>query len=200
MFVRGSTRAVTNIGLFCEIDTGLGELIMLSRDQKQKIVIDLIERFKRQKLAIFADIRGISVAKLSQFRRELKKADAELKVAKKTLFDRALNALGLGLKSRELDGEIGVIFCYDDEIIPAKTAAKFAKENETFKFLKGVMAGRILEASSVLVMAKLPSRERLLAQLAGVLNSPIQNLFNVLQGNIRNLVVVLGQIQSKRGS
>jgi large subunit ribosomal protein L10 len=138
------------------------------------------------------------VAKLSQFRRGLKKIGAEFKVAKKTLLRRALDAVSIGIEPEKLEGEIGVIFGYEDQVAPAKAAAKFAKENETFRLLKGILAGKILEAKDVLALAKLPSRGELLAELARSFQAPIQGLVNVLHGNIRNLVVVLNQIKDKK--
>lgn len=174
---------------------------MLNQEQKAKIIEELQDRFRRQRMSIFADFRGISVAKLALFRRELKKIGAELKVAKKTLLKRALEKADpafSGIEPKELDGEIGVIFGYEDQIAPAKAALKFSRGNETFKVLKGVLAGKILEAREVLALARLPGREQLLGQLAVMLNAPIQGLVNVLQGNIRNLVVVLNELRSKK--
>lgn len=174
---------------------------MLTRTQKEEVVSGLTERFKRQRVSIFADFRGISVAKLSALRRELKKLGAEFKVAKKTLLRRAIEASGAGgIEPKGLEGEIGVIFGYGDQVAPAKAAAAFSKANETFRVLKGILAGKILEASEVLALAKLPAREQLFAQVAYALSGPVRGLANALQGNVRNLVVVLGQIQNKRGS
>ncbi len=174
---------------------------MLTRAQKEEVVGELTGRFQRQRVSIFADFRGISVAKLSALRRELKKLGAEFKVAKKTLFRRAIEAARAGdIEPKALEGEIGVIFGYEDQIAPAKAAAKFAKENETFKILKGLLSGKVLEAKEVLALARLPAREQLLGQLAYVLNGPIQGLARVLEGNLRNLVAVLNQINKNRGS
>ena len=170
----------------------------LTRSDKAELIKGLEERFKKQKVSVFANFSGISVAKLSQFRRELKKVGAEFKVAKKTFLGRVFAALGLGLKPEELGGEVGVIFGYEDQVAPAKAAAKFAKENKTFKFLKGILDGKVIEAAGVATLAKLPSRQELLAEAARAFNSPIQNLVNVLQGSIRNLVVVLHQIKYKK--
>ncbi len=170
---------------------------MLRRTDKEKIVEELSGRFRSSAISIFTDIRGISVAKLSQFRRELKKLGAEFKVTKKTLLKRALEAAGAaprGIEPKTLAGEIGVVFGYEDPVAPVKTAAKFSKENETFKVLKGLFGERVLEARDVLVLAKLPSRIELLAQLAYAMNAPIQGLATVLAGNIRNLVVVINKI------
>ncbi|MBI2640662.1 MAG: 50S ribosomal protein L10 [Candidatus Sungbacteria bacterium] len=171
---------------------------MLTKDQKKNIVDGLAERFKRQKIAIFSDFHGVSVAKAQVLRRLLKKSDAEYKVAKKTLLDRALGKVGIKLKTKELQGEIGVTFAYVDEMAPAKTLSKFSRENETFKILGGILGDRILSGKEILAFAKLPGREALLAQLLGVLQSPMRGLATVLQGNIRNLVVVLNKIKDKR--
>jgi len=167
---------------------------MLTREQKTGIVAELRDRFARQRILIFTDIRSISVAKLTALRRELKKLGAELKVTKKTLLQRALEAVRIGIQPKELDGEVAVIFGYEDQVSPAKAATKFTKENKTFKILAGVLAGRILQAGEVVALAKLPPREEILSQLARTLSAPIQNLAIVLQGSIRNLVVVLSKI------
>ena len=171
---------------------------MLNKDQKQKVADDLAERFRRQKIAFFSDFHGVSVAKIQALRRLLKKDEAEYKVAKKTLLDRALEKAGLKLKTKELQGEIGVTFAYGDEVAPAKTLSKFSRSNETFKILGGILGSRILTGKEILALAKLPPREVLLAQLLRVLQSPMRGLAIVLQGNIKNLVVVLSKIKDNR--
>ena len=170
----------------------------LTRGRKTKIVEELTEMFKKQKIAVFSDFRGVGVSKLTALRREMKKAGAEFKVAKKTFLRLALKAVGIDYDPKTLEGEIGVIFGYEDQIAPVKTAAKFGKENKTFKILKGILDGKFLEGKEVLLLAKLPSREQLLAKLVWVLNSPLQGFHNVLSGNLRNLVVVLNKIREKK--
>lgn len=172
---------------------------MITKQQKAKIIEELADKFRRQKIAIFSDFQGISVTKFGALRRALKKTGAEFKVAKKTLFDRALNQAGMnGVQAKELKGEIGVTFGYEDQAEPAKTLVKFAKENETFKVLAAILAGKALNEKQVIALAKLPSREVLLAQLLGALQAPMRGLAVVLQANTRNLVVVLNNIKDKR--
>ena len=171
---------------------------MLNKQQKESVVEGLIDKFKRQKIAIFSDFHGVSVAKAQALRRLLKKTDAEYRVAKKTLLDRALNKLGVETKTQELKGEIGVAFGYGDEIPPAKTLFKFSKENETFKILGGILGGRVLSDKEIVALAKLPSREILIGQLLGVLQSPMRGLVSVLGGNMRNLVMVLSKIKESK--
>ena len=171
---------------------------MLTRDQKSTIVSELSDRFSRQRISLFSDIRGISVAKLSQFRRELKQLGAEFKVAKKTLLKRSLDGAGIALEPKELEGEIGIIFGYEDQVAPAKAAVKFGKANQTFKLLKGILDGKVIEGVAVVALAKLPSREQLLGQVASVLQAPIRNLAVVLQANMKNLAVVLNQVTGNK--
>ncbi len=171
---------------------------MLNKSQKSEIVQDLVDKFKRQKIAIFSDFRGVSVAKSQMLRRLLKKEEAEYKVAKKTLFDRALAEAGPSVATKGMKGEIGVAFGYGDQVMPAKIVAKFAKETETFKILGGLLDGKLLSDKEVLALAKLPSREVLLAQVVGALSAPMLNLAVALSGNMRNLAVILNKIQMSK--
>ena len=173
-------------------------LPMLTKEQKSKVVEELAKRFKKQKVAIFSDFRGVSVAKSQTLRKGLKKEDAEFKVTKKTLFDKALSIAGFDFSTKKLEGEIGVAFGYGDQAAPAKLLAKFSKENETFKILGGILEGKILTKEDIIAFAKLPSKDVLLGQLVWVLISPLRGLATVLGGNMRNLVVVLNQIKDKR--
>lgn len=167
---------------------------MITKKQKEEIIGELTKKFAEEKIAIFSRVHGVSVARLSEFRRELKKIGAELKIAKKTLMQRALDAANIPADVRKLEGEVGVIFGYENPVDPAKLAQKFQKGNETFKILSGTLGIKLLSKEQVLALAKLPQRIELLSQLAGVLAAPMRNLMNVLTGNQRNLVVVLQKI------
>lgn len=173
---------------------------MITKTQKGEIIADLVEKFKRQKIAIFSDFSGVSVVKSQALRRLLRKEDAEYKVAKKTLFDRALamSEIGAGTATKDMKGEIGVAFGYGDAVAPAKILAKFVKEIGTFKILGGLLDGKFLSDKQVMVLARLPSREVLLAQVASALAAPLRCLVSVLQGNIRNLAFVLNQVKEKK--
>lgn len=171
---------------------------MLNKSQKSEIVQGLVDRFRRQKIAIFSDFSGISVAKSQALRRALKKEDAEYKVTKKTLLGRALENAGISFNARALNGEIGVAFGYQDQAAPAKILAKFSRENETFKILGAILGARALTGKDVLALSRLPSREALLAQVVGALSGPMRGLAVALQGNIRNLAYVLNQVGDKK--
>jgi large subunit ribosomal protein L10 len=170
----------------------------LTKAKKQEVTKELADKFSRKKIAIFSDFHGVSVAKLQALRRLLRKDQSEYKVSKKTLLDRALTESGIPLKTKEMQGELGVTFGYGDEVLPAKTLLKFGKENETFKILGGILGNRLLSAKEIMALARLPAREVLLTQVAGTLSTPIRGLVTVLNGNIKNLVVVLSKIKDKK--
>lgn len=167
----------------------------LTKAKKEETVRGLADKFKRKKIAIFSDFHGVPVAKSQALRRSLRQNQAEYKVAKKTLLDRALAEAGIEAKTKTLQGEIGVAFGYEDEVSPAKALLKFSKEVETFKILGGLLGNRFLGPSEIIAIARLPSREIILAQLLGALSFPMRGLATVLQGNMRNLVVVLSKIK-----
>ena len=170
----------------------------ITKAKKQEVAKELVDKFKKAKIAIFSDFHGVSVSKSQALRRLLKKEESEFKVSKKTLLDRALKESGAGLSAKALQGEIGVAFGYGDEVAPARTLWKFSRQNETFKILGGILGGKILSGKEILALAKLPSREVILGQLVWTLVSPIRGLETVLQGNLRSLVVVLNKIKEQK--
>lgn len=171
---------------------------MITRKQKEDLVNDNTDKFKKQKIAVFTDFHGVSVTKLQQLRRQLRKGGAEYKVTRKTLIDRALAEAGISTRTKELKGEIGITFGYEDETGITKVLIKFRKENETFKILGGILGNKILSEKDVVAFSRLPSREILLAQVVGAMQGPIKGLVTVLNGNLRNLVVVLNKIKKNK--
>lgn len=171
---------------------------MLTKSQKEKIVDDLAKKFAEEKIVIFSKIHKIPLQRLDDLRRKLKKIGAELKIAKKTLMKRAVEIAGLALDPKKLEGEVGIIFGYENQVETAKIVQKFKKENDTLQILAGLLDKKIISGADVVALAKLPSREQLLAMLAGTLVAPIRNLLNVFQGNQRKLVVVLTKIKDKK--
>lgn len=171
---------------------------MRTKNEKQKIVNELVDKFNRQKIAIFTDFQGISVTESNILRKSLKKDGAEYSVAKKTLFDRALKEAGLNLTTKKLHGEIGVAFGYGDQVAPAKTLIKFTKSHDTFKVLTGIMMGRALHTNEIITLAKLPPREVLIAQMVGVMQAPIRGLITALRANICNFIAVLNGVKEKK--
>jgi large subunit ribosomal protein L10 len=169
----------------------------LKKDQKKKIIDDIKENIKKQKTTVFIGIKGLKAKDVFSFREQLKKEDCLLSVAKKTLFGIAFKEKKIKLGKSKLEGEVGLVFGFNDEISPAKIANKFAKKNNSLKILGGIFENKFIEKDRVLELALIPSKEELLSKVVGSLNSPISGFVNVLQGNIRGLVYVLNAIKNK---
>ena len=167
----------------------------ISREKKKKILEDLKEKISKQKAIIFVDFTGLKVKDFSDLRKRLKSIGSELKVAKKTLMGIVFKKAKLEIEPKKLPGEIALVFGYKEEILPAKIVFQFSQENPNLKILGGVLENNFFEAEKIIELAKLPSREELLARLVGSISAPISNLTNVLEGNLRNLVYLFSQIK-----
>ena len=169
--------------------------------QKQEILRNLKEKFKKSKSVVFAGFNALTVKDNENLRQELRKDNSVYYVAKKTLINLAFQEKISDLNVREMDGKIAAIFSYEDEIAPAKILADFRKDKEKAErifFLGGILENKLLSKEEVEALSKLPSKHELYAKLVGSLNAPISGFVNALAGNMRNLVYVLKAIEEKK--
>lgn len=171
---------------------------MQTREQKNKIVKDLAEKIKDSKAVVFSDFKGLSVKDMTALRRDLRKEGVEIGVIKKTLINIALKEAGIEIDVKKLEGQVSIAVSAKDEVAAAKIIAKMAKANENLKIVGGLLGIKELTAEEVNALAKLPSKEELLAKLVGTLNAPISGLVNVMAGNLRGLVNVLNAIKEAK--
>jgi len=171
-----------------------------TKEQKRKILEELKDKMTQQKAMIFIDFRGLKVKDLSRLRNELKQKDSELLVSKKTLMKIALEDNKIKCNPEEMEGEIALVFGFQDELSPAKAIYNFSKENSNLKILGGYIKSQeqeFLSAENIIALGQLPSKEELLARLVGSLSAPISNFNNVLQANIKGLMYALSAIKNK---
>ena len=168
----------------------------LTKAQKQKILDELKEKIARQKVMIFADFTGLKVKDLSNLRKKINATDGEIKVAKKTLLGLAAKSAGLEFETKKLKGEIASVFGYKDEISLAKIIYQFALANPNLKILGGFLENQFRTAQDFITLAQLPAKEELLAGLVRSVSAPISNFINVLQGNIKGLIIVLAKAKT----
>lgn len=172
---------------------------MLTKNQKIEIVKNLTEKIKIAKSAVFVDYKGLKVKESTDLKKTLRKADAEYVVVKKTLLDIALKNAGIeGVDIKSMEGQVALSLSNADEVASAKIIDGFAKTNENIKMLGGLLGTQIMDAAQVKALAKIPSKEELLAKLVGTLNAPVSGFVNVLAGNIRGLVNVLKAVSENK--
>lgn len=172
--------------------------IMLTKAQKKEVVKGLEEKIKQAKSAVFVDYKGLGVKDTMELKKTLREAGVEYLVARKTLLEISLKNCGLDVDVRGMDGQIAAVFSNIDEIAAAKIIDKFAKTNEHIKMLGGTLGTQVMNDAEVKALAKVPSKEELLAKLVGTLNAPISGFANVLAGNLRGLVQVLKAVSEQK--
>ncbi|NCA94198.1 MAG: 50S ribosomal protein L10 [Sphingobacteriia bacterium] len=171
---------------------------MLTRSQKEEVVKDLTEKIKASKSIVFADYSGVKTNDINELKSRLKKEGTNLRVIKKKLVDLSLKNAKIEVDIKSLPGQLAITISDNDEVAPARVLSKFAKENENLKILGGVLGVKGMSAKEVNDLAKLPSKEEMLAKLVGTLNAPLTGLVNVLSGNTRGLVTVLKAIADSK--
>lgn len=166
-----------------------------SKEQKQKMIKDLEERFSKMKSLVFSDYYGLTVKEIQELRKLLREKSGDYLVTKKTLLDLALKDTDIkDVNSKELTGGLGLAFGFDDEIAPAKILADFSKKHGALKISAGILEKRFISQEKVLELAKLPGKNELMVQIVGSIKSPLSGLVGVLKGNIRNFIGVLRAI------
>ena len=169
-----------------------------TRKQKELSVQTLDEKLAQSKSLVFANFSGLKVKDATRLRRLCKAEGAVYEIDKKTLLKIAFAKSGIsGVDVKSLPGAVAVVYGLSDEVAPAKILEQFSKTNEAIKIIGGVIERRFITAAEVIALAKLPSKQQLLAKLVGTINAPLSGLVNVLVGNLRGFVQVLNAIKDQ---
>ncbi|MGI6668663.1 MAG: 50S ribosomal protein L10 [Acetivibrionales bacterium] len=167
-------------------------------NQKRKIVEDISNKIKASKAIVFADYRGLTVEQDTELRSALRKAGVDYKVVKNTLTRFAVKENGLDEITPYLVGPTSMASSEDDPVAPAKVLSEYAKKFDKLEIKVGVVEGKVIDLEGIKELADLPSREVLVAKALGGLKAPISGLVNVLNGNIRGLVIALNAIAEQK--
>ncbi|PLR77910.1 50S ribosomal protein L10 [Bacillus sp. V3-13] len=145
-------------------------------EQKKQIVEEIADKLKTSKSTVVVDYRGLSVAEVTELRKQLREAGVEFKVYKNSMTRRAAESAELAGLNEALTGPNAIAFSNEDVVAPAKILNEFAKKHEALEIKAGVIEGTIATVEDVKALADLPSREGLLSMLLSVLQAPIRNL------------------------
>ncbi len=154
------------------------------------------DRLERTETVLAADFRGLTVAELAELRQRLREAEAEMAVVKNTLSRRAADKTGRSALIPYLQGPTGLVWVDGDPARAAKALSDFAKAHQdVFSIRGGVLGAEDLPAPSIVRLASLPSRDQLLAQLAGAIASPLSGLAGRLNSLVGNLARTLAAVR-----
>ena len=143
--------------------------------QKEKEVKELAEKIKNAGLVLLTDYRGINVEDVTNLRKSVREANAEYCVIKNNITRRALKECGIEL-NEELVGPTAVIITGEEYLPALKAIYKYAKANDFYKIKAGVLEGKVATVEELTTLAVLPSREELIAKLAGCLLANVSKL------------------------
>ncbi len=171
----------------------------MNREEKARVIEELTEKLK-DGTVVLVDYQGMNVAQSTRLRARSRESGVEFVVAKNTLAQLAASQAGVEGISEFLVGPTALAFS-EDPVAGAKLMTEFSDEVESFEVKGGLLdSGRVMGAQEVVALSRLPGREQLIAQVVGGIQSPIAGLVNVLNGTIRNLVVVLNQVAQQKGA
>ena len=154
---------------------------------KEQQVAEYVEKFGKAKSVVLVDYRGLSVAEDTLMRNDLRKANVEYKVIKNRLVLRAFNNAGIAGFDTVLEGPTAMAISYDDAVAPAKIIVDNVKKTNKLTVKGGIVEGKVLDAKEITKVAAIPAKPVLVAQLLGMLQTPV-----------RGLAVALSEIAKKK--
>lgn len=170
----------------------------MDRPDKEATVKEIQKKLKEAKSLVITDYIGLDVAEMTELRARLREAGVDYKVVKNTLAKIAADNSDLSEINEFFSGPTAVAFGIDDVVAPAKILDEFAGDHEVLEIKGGYLNGEVISKEKVKSLAKIPSRDELLAKAFAGMKAPITGLVNVLSGNMRNIVSVLSQIKEQK--
>lgn len=171
---------------------------MSAREDKVQIVAELKERLANSSSAIFVDYRGLTVEEVTRLRKQLREAGVIYKVYKNTLIEIAARQLDMEDITPYLTGPTAVAFGVEDPVTPAKLLSESMSSLKKMEFKAGIVEGKIVDVKAIEALAKLPSKQELIAKMLGSINAPIANLVGVLSGPMRAFIYALSAIREQK--
>ncbi len=168
----------------------------MDRAQKEKVVEELGQIFESSGVVVVAHYAGLTVAEMQDLRAQMREAGGSVRVAKNKLAKIALEGTPNASIADLLTG-MTVLAYSEDPVAAAKVMDGYAKKNEKLVLLGGAMAGTALDVDGVKTVAKMPSREELIASIAGCIAAPAANIAGAIGAPASNIASILSTIEEK---
>jgi large subunit ribosomal protein L10 len=153
--------------------------VSLNLEGKKEVVAEVVASIAKAQTMVLAEYRGTTVADLTKLRSEARAKGVYLRVLKNTLARRAVEGTPFAVASDKMVGPLIYGFS-EDAVAAAKVVSDFAKGKEHFVIKAGAFSGKALDAAGVQSLANIPSKEVLLSQLLGLMQSPVSRLARVV--------------------
>ncbi|MBQ9228846.1 MAG: 50S ribosomal protein L10 [Eubacterium sp.] len=150
-------------------------------EKKKAQVAALTDRIKGSCAGVVVEYKGINVADDTKLRKELREAGVVYTVVKNSILQRAAENAGLELEGSVLEGTTAVATSEEDYVAAARILNTYAERHDNFNIKTGYLDGAIIDNAKIISLAKLPSREILLATVCNAFNAPISAFARVVQ-------------------
>lgn len=150
-------------------------------EQKQQLVAELSEKIKASIAGVVVDYKGTTVADDTALRKELRESGIEYFVVKNTLLSRAIEGTELEEMKSVLEGTTAIALSKEDHTAAARILCKFAEDHENFSVKSGFLEGKVIGLETITELAKLPTRDVLLATVLGAFQAPIAAFARAVQ-------------------
>jgi large subunit ribosomal protein L10 len=168
----------------------------MDRAQKQEAIETLKGVFDGAGAVVVTHYLGLTVAEMTDLRGKLREQGAQLKVVKNTLVQKALNGAAGEAGDALFKGPVAIAFA-PDPVAAAKVTTQYAKDNEKFAVIGGLMGQQVLDQKAVSALATLPSLDQLRAKIIGLLQAPATKIAGVLQAPAGQVARVIGAYAAK---
>ena len=169
----------------------------MNREEKSATIQEIAAQIEASEAIFAVDYRGISVPQAAELRSKLREADASFRIVKNRLTKLAADKAGEERLPELLQGPTALTFVRGDTAQAAKALTTFNKEHEVLTYKGGFMEAMLLDDAAFKSIARLPTRDVLNGQFAGVVASPLTGLVRGLGSMIQGLALQLGQIAEK---
>jgi len=168
----------------------------VDRAQKEKLVEELGQIFESSGVVVVAHYAGITVAEMQDLRARMREAGGSVRVAKNRLAKIALEGKANASIADLLTG-MTVLTYSEDPVAAAKVAEDYAKDNKKFEILGGAMGETALDRAGVKAVSAMPSRDELIASIAGCIGAPASNIAGAIGAPASNIASILSTIEER---
>ncbi len=172
----------------------------MNRSEKAILIDNIKAKADKASITIVTDFKGMPVEELTRLRDSLRSAGCEYLVVKNTLARIALTGGTHDSIKDDFKENCAIAFGYDDPVAVAKALSDFAKTSKIFKIRHASLEGKVLSAAQVEDLAKLPSKEQLLAQTLGTMNAVPTNFVSLFANMIRGMLYALKDLETKKAA
>ena len=173
---------------------------MSTKAFKSEKIDSIKAKAQEAQVAVLTEYKGYTVEEITNLRRALQKDGGDYMVTKNTLAKIAFKGTDFEILTDSLSGPVAIAFGFKDQVSPAKAVAKFIKDTKKGAILGGALDGKLLDAKEVEALAKLPSKEELIAKMLGSINSPASGIVGSVNAVMAQLTRAMAAVRDKKAA